>query len=121
MQRLTERTIATGVKTRGALVPTAGGLILGVIMLVAVPLAWPTLNASTFSGVIQDSICAATAVNLEKECSLACVRKGAKWVLYDPFKEEIYKLDAQEKAGRFAVQHVAEAGKLTNRPKRFTS
>jgi hypothetical protein len=52
MQRLTERTIATGVKTRGALVPTAGGLILGVIMLVAVPLAWPTLNASTFSGVI---------------------------------------------------------------------
>jgi hypothetical protein len=51
-------------------------------------------------------------VNLKRECSLACVRKGAKWVLYDPFKEEIYKLDDQETAGKFAVQYVAVAGKL---------
>jgi len=105
-------TIGGRIRTHRTLALMASGLALTVITLVAVPLAWPTLNASTFSGVIQDSTCAATAVNLEKECSVACVRKGAKWVLFDPFKEEVYKLDDQQTSGKFAVQHVAVTGKL---------
>jgi hypothetical protein len=111
MLRSIER-IRKNLRKPRAQVLTAAGLVLTVITLVAVPLAWPTLNASTFSGVIQDSTCAATAVNLEKECSQACVRKGAKWVLFDPFTEEVYKLDDQQKAGKFAVQHVEVTGKL---------
>jgi ATP/ADP translocase len=104
--------IGSTAKTHRTLVLTAAGLVLTVITLVAALLAWPTLNARTFSGVIQDSTCAATAVNLENECSVACVRKGAKWVLFDPFKEKIYELDDQETSEKFAVQHVAVVGKL---------
>jgi hypothetical protein len=111
MKKSIER-IRSGVRTHRTRVLTAAGLVLTVITLVAVPLAWPALNTSTFSGVIQDSTCAGTAVNLERECSLACVRKGAKWVLFDPFKEEIYELDDQKTSEKFAVQHVAVAGKL---------
>jgi hypothetical protein len=111
MKKSIER-IGRSIKTHRTLVLTAAGVALTAITLVALPLAWPSLNTSTYSGTIQDSICAATAVNLEKECSQACVRMGAKWVLFDPFKEEIYKLDDQEKSGKFAAQHVAVVGKL---------
>jgi hypothetical protein len=79
MQRLTEG-IGTRLRTRRTLVLTAAGLVFMVITFVAVSLAWPKLNSPTFDGMIQDSTCAATAVNLERECSVACVRKGAKWV-----------------------------------------
>ena len=102
-------TIARRKKAQRTLMLATAGLILA---LVAVPLAWPTINTDTFSGAIQDSTCAATAVNLEKECSQACVRKGAKWVLFDPYTEEVYKLDDQQKASKFAVQHVEVSGKL---------
>jgi hypothetical protein len=95
-----------------ALILALGGLVLTALLLVGLALACPNVRLSTFTGEIQDSTCAGTAAHVESECALKCVRHGAKWVLYDPWREEIYQLDDQEIPGNFAGQQVAVRGTL---------
>ncbi len=109
MKQSVER-IGTLLRTLRALVVRPVGLVLMAITLVAFSLAWPTLNARTFSGEIQDSNCASTAEHVEKECALTCVRHGAKWVLYDASKDEVYQLDDQQLPAKFAAQQVTIVG-----------
>jgi len=45
-----------------------------------------------------------------KECTLACVKKGGSFALYDPAAKQAYKLDNQKKAAAFAGQKVTVTG-----------
>ncbi len=45
-------------------------------------------------------------------CTVKCVQLGAKYVLFDPAKKEVYGLDDQEKAEAFAGKRVRVSGTL---------
>ena len=45
-----------------------------------------------------------------KECTLACVKAGAQFVLYDTDDKTIYRLDAQDKVKDYAGQTVTVIG-----------
>ncbi len=75
----------------------------------------------TFTGEVMDSQCAAmgthdpagykmTNTNSPKDCTLACVKMGGKFVLYDAAKKATYQLDDQEKPKDFAGQKVKVTG-----------
>ena len=77
----------------------------------------------TFTGEIMDSSCAsmgshagmqkgkdATDPAVKKECTQACVKMGAKYVLYNATRKMTYKLDDQEKPADFAGKKVKVTG-----------
>ncbi len=45
-------------------------------------------------------------------CAVKCAQLGAKYVLYDATKKEIYSLDDQDKAEAFAGRRVRVSGTL---------
>ena len=77
-------------------------------------------SPQTFTGEIMDSSCAKMGSHaaMEKEhgmknakdCTLGCVKGGAKFVLYDGVKA--YDLDDQTKPEAFAGQKVRVTGRL---------
>jgi hypothetical protein len=77
-------------------------------------------QSMTVRGQIWDSTCAAagshgrmmTRMNFKdvKECTLACVKAGAQFVLYDTDDKTIYRLDSQDKAREYAGQTVTVIG-----------
>ncbi len=74
----------------------------------------------TFRGEIMDSPCAKmgnhdagykmTSTSTPKDCTLACVKGGSKFVLYNPARKTTYELDDQEKPKEFAGQNVKVVG-----------
>lgn len=74
----------------------------------------------SFTGEIMDSECAqvgshdaamkTNGTNNAKDCTWACVKAGAKFVLYDAANKTTYQLDDQSKAGEFAGQQVKVTG-----------
>jgi len=68
----------------------------------------------TFTGEIMDSNCAKAGHHnmgvTAKECTLACVKGGAKFVLYNPSTKAIYQLDDQSKPEAFAGDKVKVTG-----------
>ena len=80
--------------------------------------------SGVFTGQITDSICARTGshadtMRLSKDmgttpfqCTLICVGKGAKYVLYDPKTKKTYRLSDQTQAGKFAGRDVKVTGSL---------
>jgi hypothetical protein len=106
-----ERVVRIG-NTRPTVALAIGSLTLAALLLVGVTLACPHAGLKTFTGEIQDGTCAGTAVHVERECATRCVRGGAKWVLYDPLKQEIYQLNDQETPILFAAQRVTILGFL---------
>jgi hypothetical protein len=74
----------------------------------------------TFSGEIMDSQCADMAshdsmmkgenAHNAKECTIACVKKGGSYALYDAGEKKAYKLDSPKKAAAFAGQKVTVTG-----------
>lgn len=75
----------------------------------------------TFRGQIMDSMCAAmgshspggyqaTHTNTPKDCTLACVKGGSTFVLYDAARKTTLKLDNQDKARDFAGENVRVVG-----------
>lgn len=103
-------------------------LTLGALMAVAsLSLAAPKLSlhktgkAKAYQGEIMDSQCAMNGSHAQMEkmhnmpddskaCTLACVKMGGKFVLYDAVKKATYQLDDQEKPLGFAGQKVKVAG-----------
>ncbi len=95
-------------------------LSLAALLVVAsFSLAAP--KGRTFTGEIMDSQCAMmgshdpagykmTNTNNPKDCTLACVKAGGKFVLYDATKKATYMLDDQEKPKEFAGQKVKVIG-----------
>ncbi len=69
----------------------------------------------TFTGEITDSICAEghhiAVLRSERNCVLMCVKlDGARFVLYNPEMNRLYKLDDQQKPEAFAGQQVTVFG-----------
>ena len=71
-------------------------------------------------GEIMDSKCAidgshdkmmrTTGANNARECTLACAKSGASYVLYDPDAKAVYQLDDQKQPQEFAGQRVRVSG-----------
>jgi hypothetical protein len=78
--------------------------------------------AATFSGEIMDSQCAKggghesmfkkEGTNDAKACTLACVKAGGKFVLFDDATKAYHMLDNQTKPRPFAGQKVQVTGTL---------
>ena len=47
-----------------------------------------------------------------RECTLECVKMGAKFVLFNPATKTAYQLDDQAKPAQFAGEKVTVAGTL---------
>ena len=78
-------------------------------------------NERAFKGQIMDSMCAsmgshnpggyqATHTHTPKDCTLACVKAGSKFVLYNSARKTTLQLDDQDKARDFAGQRVSVVG-----------
>jgi hypothetical protein len=78
--------------------------------------------AATFSGEIMDEACAKggghasmfkkEGTNDAKACTLACVKGGSKFVLFNDSTKKYYMLDNQTKPKEFAGQKVQVTGTL---------
>ncbi len=107
---------------------------LAVLIVVSLSLASPKRSVhkkgkgATFTGEIMDSQCAMmgshdpagykmTKTDNPKDCTLACVKMGGKFVLYDAAKKATYQLDDQEKPKDFAGQKVKVTGTLNKATK----
>jgi uncharacterized protein DUF5818 len=96
--------------------------VLSFLTVVSLSFAAPkTPKGKSFSGEIMDSQCAMmgshdpagykmTNTDNPKDCTLACVKMGGKFVLYDAAKKTTYILDDQEKPKDFAGQKVKVTG-----------
>jgi hypothetical protein len=92
--------------------------IAACILFIALNLA--AKGEQIFKGEITDSKCAALgshATMLDKgetnaQCTIACVKMGAKYVLADPQNKLVYQLDDQKKPEAFAAQNVLIVGTL---------
>jgi hypothetical protein len=74
----------------------------------------------TFTGVITDSMCAnadhkAMNMGADAQCVTACVKAGAKYVLYDG--KEAYTLSDQKTPEKFAAKKVTVTGTLDAKTK----
>ena len=92
-----------------------------VTILVLAGLSAAAPKAKTFTGEIMDNMCAAAGSHKgmedmfhigddPKKCTLECVAKGGKFVLYNSETKTIYQLDDQEKPKEFAGQKVTVTG-----------
>lgn len=81
----------------------------------------------TYTGEIMDSACAAMGSHeamtknnpkmTAKDCTVACVAHGAKYVLYDAATKTVYQLDDQKKPVSFAGAKVSVTGTLDDSTK----
>ena len=84
-------------------------------MFVGVNYAAQQSPSRSFNGDIMDSACAKggahnPAMGSSKQCTLACVKGGSKFVLYDPATKATYQLDDQKKPEAFAGDKVKVTG-----------
>jgi hypothetical protein len=93
--------------------------VVALMMLGTVSFAGPKTRR-TYTGEIMDATCAKmgnhdagyklTNTNTAKDCTVACVKGGAKFVLYNGTRKVTYELDDQDKSRDFAGQKVKVIG-----------
>ena len=98
-----------------------------VMLMIASTVSFGKKADKTYTGEIMDSTCAKmgnhdagyklTGTNTPKDCTLACVKSGAKFVLYDATTKTTYELDDQDMAKDLAGQKVKVEGTLNNSTK----
>jgi hypothetical protein len=91
-------------------------------VLLCAGLGFAAQKNNTYRGEIMDSACAAMGSHeammkgnpnmTAKQCTVACVQHGAKYVLYDAATKTVYQLDDQKKPEQFAGEKVAVTGSL---------
>ena len=100
------------------------GLAVSLALLGASSLA--AQKQQTITGEVMDSSCAKMGSHemmekqhnmpsnaaSDKACTLACVKAGAKLVLYDSSTKTVYELDDQKKAEQFAGEKVKVTGNV---------
>jgi hypothetical protein len=77
---------------------------------------------TTFRGEIMDSFCAdmgshetiTTSFRSARDCTIDCVKFGAKYVLYSPNRNKAYRLDDQGAPALFAGEKVRITGTYDN-------
>jgi hypothetical protein len=94
-------------------------LVIGIAACIALA---PGLMAATFAGEIMDSQCAKAGgheamfkkegTNDPKACTLACVKAGGKFVLFQAASKKYYLLDDQKTPRKFAGEKVEVTGDL---------
>jgi len=92
-------------------------LYVGALLLVAGLSFAATGKAATrtFVGNISDSMCGLKHMmpgQSDKDCTLACVKAGSKYVLADVANGKVYQLSDQKKPEEFAGQKVKITGTL---------
>lgn len=102
---------AQGFRLERAIVGVIAWVLFGVLSLAA-------QGEQAFKGEITDCICSGLlehTVMLEKNgttplCTVACAKKGAKYVLSNPENKTVYQLDNQRKPKAFAGKNVVVIG-----------
>ncbi len=87
--------------------------MLGLLLAASISFAAPG-GAKTFVGSIGDSMCGAKHMmpgESDKDCTIGCVKEGAKYILIDP-SGKIYQLSDQKKPAQFAGAKVKVMGTL---------
>ena len=70
-----------------------------------------TFADSTMTGYIADSKCGAKAAHEgARECTIKCVKEGAKYVFVNDADKKVYAIDAQDKVADHAGHHVTVKG-----------
>jgi hypothetical protein len=97
-------------------------LVLSIAAGLLLALGFAEAKDTTFSGEIMDSQCAKggghesmfkkEGTNDPKACTLACVKAGGKFVLFDDTTKTYHPLDNQTKPRTFAGQKVEVTGTL---------
>jgi Protein of unknown function (DUF5818) len=99
--------------------------ILGLAILLAagMTMASPKGAGKTFVGNISDSMCGLKHMmpGGDKECTIECVKNGAKYVLADPASGKVYELSDQKKPAQFAGEKVKVTGTLKGKVITVTS
>jgi hypothetical protein len=90
------------------------------VLLVVAPFAFGQNDGHTFTGEIMDKQCAqmgshenmmkAEGAKNAKECALACVKNGDKFVLFDSDAKKVYVIDNDKKVREYAGQRVQITG-----------
>ena len=101
--------------------------LMVVMLMIATNVSFGKKVDKTYTGEIMDSQCAKmgnhdagykmTGTNTAKDCALACVKAGGKFVLYDSATKTAYELDDQDKAKDLAGQKVKVEGTLNKSTK----
>lgn len=90
--------------------------VVGLILASGLSFAAPgTDPAKAFVGSIGDSMCGAKHMmpgESDKDCTLGCVKEGAKYILVDP-SGKIYQLSDQKAPRQFAGAKVKVTGTLS--------
>src|SRR5256714_12551219 len=67
----------------------------------------------TWTGYIADSKCGAKAAHEgARECTVKCVKEGAKYVFVNDADKKVYVIDNQEKVADHAGHHVTVKGSV---------
>lgn len=67
----------------------------------------------SLTGYVADSKCGAKAAHEgARECTIKCVKEGAKYVFVDDADKKVYAIDNQDKVGDHAGHHVTVKGSL---------
>ena len=85
-------------------------LVAGLFVSVAV-----LAKDTTFTGKISDSMCGLKHMMpgaSDKDCTIACIKEGSKYVLADEAHKKVYNLDDQKKAAAFPGDSVVITGTL---------
>ena len=90
------------------------------IAIAAATLMFAAPPKQTLTGVITDSMCAnadhkAMNMGADAQCVTACVKAGAKYVLYDG--KQAYTLSDQKTPEKFAAKKVTVTGTLDTKTK----
>lgn len=98
-----------------------------VFLMVGTTVSFGAKGDKVYTGEIMDSTCAKmgnhdagyklTGTSTAKDCTEACVKSGAKYVLYDASTKTVYELDNQDKAKDLAGQKVKVEGTLNHATK----
>lgn len=65
----------------------------------------------TWTGYITDSKCGAKAAHEgSRECTISCVKAGAKYVFVNDADKKVYVVDAQDRVADHAGHHVTVKG-----------
>lgn len=97
----------------------AGILLLAVsLLLPAALVAHDDHGEGSWTGWVTDENCGAKGAKAEhKGCAESCVKRGARWALYNPADKEIYILSNQKDAAAMAGQEVTVKGTLDKETK----
>lgn len=101
--------------------------LIVVLLMVGTTFSFGAKGEKAYTGEIMDSTCAKmgnhdagyklTGTSTAKDCTEACVKSGAKYVLYNVSTKTVYELDNQDKAKDLAGQKVKVEGTLNHATK----